>query len=301
VTTTGATLAATISETGAIYAVVVPQSEATPSITQVKAGQDSGGNAADASASATATTSLSQAVTGLVEDTAYKAVFVAQDDETTPNVQASVTVVNFSTVAEVDNTPPSFVIAPAVSQVTQTTCLLNASINEAGSIYWVVIPASYPDPQPAEIISNQIVSPSSEIVAAEAAGSGSPITDYQVTGLQAGTQYKAAFAAQDADSNAQLTSTIVTFTTSLATTTRSLTDTLKDRDTGAVVANTNLDYQIQAVWGGSVLDSGNITTDANGQFTLSNLNVAAGQARIFFTDTATGLKFAGSLVTIVEV
>ena len=298
ITTTGATLAATINETGSIYAVVVLQSAATPTTAQVKLGQDSTGSPAVAAVSALSNTALSAPVSGLTEDTAYKAVFVAEDDETTPNAQASVTSVNFTTVAEVDNTPPSFVVSPAVSQVTQTTCVLNASIDEPGTIAWVIIPANYPDPTPSEVLSNQIVSPSSEIVSAEFAGSGSVITDLSVTGLTSGTDFKAVFAAQDADSNAQLTSTIRTFTTSQSGTSRSVTDVLKDPETGALVANTTIDYQLQPAWG-TANDIGQFTTDANGNFTINNLASAAGAARLIIKSTD-GVKGGQKDVTITE-
>ena len=99
ITASGATVSATIDETGDIYCVVVPQGDTTPTPSEVIAGTASGGGAATASASALAGTTLSSALGSMAASTDYKAVFVARDDEGTPNVQASVTVVNFSTAA----------------------------------------------------------------------------------------------------------------------------------------------------------------------------------------------------------
>lgn len=99
ITQTTATATATINETGNIYYVIVPQAQATPSVAQVKAGQNASGTAPTDSGSALATTTLSDGITGLTAGTAYKACFVAEDDEPTPNVQAAVTVVNFTTSA----------------------------------------------------------------------------------------------------------------------------------------------------------------------------------------------------------
>lgn len=99
ISTTTATATATINETGNIYYVVVPQADATPSVAQVKAGQNSAGGSPVDSGSALATTTLTDGIIGLTASTAYKACFVAEDDELTPNIQAAVTTVNFTTSA----------------------------------------------------------------------------------------------------------------------------------------------------------------------------------------------------------
>lgn len=99
ITQTGGTATATINETGSIFYVVVPQAQSTPSVAQVIAGQNASGTAPIDYGSAVGTTTLSDAFTGLTAGAAYKACFAARDDETTPNVQASVTVVNFNAAA----------------------------------------------------------------------------------------------------------------------------------------------------------------------------------------------------------
>lgn len=96
--TTMANVTATINEPGTIYWVVVPQGDSTPSVAQVIAGQNSTGTAAIDFGSATGAT-LSETATGFSASTPYKLCIVAQDDESTPNVQASVTTVNFTTAA----------------------------------------------------------------------------------------------------------------------------------------------------------------------------------------------------------
>lgn len=99
ITQTGGTATATIDEAGSIFYVIVPQAESTPSVSQVIAGQSASGTAPIDSGSAVGTTTLSDAFTGLTAGAAYKACFVARDDEATPNVQATVTVVNFNAAA----------------------------------------------------------------------------------------------------------------------------------------------------------------------------------------------------------
>lgn len=99
ITGSGGTATATIDETGDIYYVVVADAATAPTPAEVIAGQESGGGAPLASGNATATTSISSAFSGLSASTAYDAYFVARDDEGTPNVQASVTKVDFTTTA----------------------------------------------------------------------------------------------------------------------------------------------------------------------------------------------------------
>lgn len=95
----GGTATGTIDETGSIFYVVVADGASAPSSAQVIAGQNASGAAALASGSATATTTISSGFSGLSASTAYDAYFVARDDEGTPNVQASPTLVNFTTSA----------------------------------------------------------------------------------------------------------------------------------------------------------------------------------------------------------
>ena len=129
ITPTGATLSATIDETGDIFAVVVPQAATDPTPAEVVAGQASGGGAPAASASVTNNTVMSSAVTGLTALTAYKAVFVARD--TAGNLQTTVTTVNFTT------------------EGTQTSIMKNGAgtlhANEAFTYVWFAAAASLSD------------------------------------------------------------------------------------------------------------------------------------------------------------
>lgn len=97
---TGATLNVQLDEIGNAYWVVVADGAGAPSVGQVQAGQDSGGGAATASGNfsiGTASTNLIDIISGLTNSTAYDVFVVAEDDDGTPNVQASVTKVDFTT------------------------------------------------------------------------------------------------------------------------------------------------------------------------------------------------------------
>ncbi|MCB1821007.1 MAG: DUF4347 domain-containing protein, partial [Candidatus Competibacteraceae bacterium] len=83
VTTSGFTPSASLDEAGTIYYVVVADNATAPTVTQVKAGQDSTGNAALTSGSSSATTgnfdSSFNAIITLSASTAYDVYFVATD------------------------------------------------------------------------------------------------------------------------------------------------------------------------------------------------------------------------------
>jgi len=96
------TLTIRLNEIGTAFYVVVPDGDGAPSSTQVKLGQDSGGSAALASGSLSITSAgqdFTDDITGLSPGTAYDIYVVAEDDEGTPNLQSSATLVNVTTDA----------------------------------------------------------------------------------------------------------------------------------------------------------------------------------------------------------
>ena len=215
-TQTGGTFTATIDETGDIFYVIVPQAAANPTPAEVIAGQASGGGAPLDAGSALAGTSISDAFSGLSASTAYKAVCVARDDEGAPNVQSSVTAVNFTTAAPPDTTPPTFSVAPAVSSITQTGGTATATINETGDIFYVVVPQGDTTPSVGEVIAGQASGGGAPLDAGSVLA-GTSISD-AFSGLTAGTAYKAVFVARDDEGapNVQASVTPVNFTTASA-------------------------------------------------------------------------------------
>ena len=97
---TSFTLGTDIDEAGHIYYVVVADGAGEPSSAQVKAGQNSAGGSPVTSGNAAVSTggfTNNFSVTGLTAGTAYDVYVVAQDDEGTPNVQASATKIDVNT------------------------------------------------------------------------------------------------------------------------------------------------------------------------------------------------------------
>lgn len=99
-----------LNEAGTAYLVVVADGAAAPTSAEVKAGTGSGGtgqvfagNVAVVAASTTATISA----TGLAASTSYDVYVVAEDDEGTPNIQASPVLINQTMGAGPDITAPT--------------------------------------------------------------------------------------------------------------------------------------------------------------------------------------------------
>lgn len=98
-TETGHSISATLNEAGTIYGVRLANGATAPSSAQVKAGQDSTGSAAPEAKSGAAANSATLVFSAGSASTAYDYYIVAEDDEGTPNVQASPTLVEATTAA----------------------------------------------------------------------------------------------------------------------------------------------------------------------------------------------------------
>ncbi|QAU35243.1 hypothetical protein [Janthinobacterium sp. 17J80-10] len=187
---TAATLSATLNETGIGYYLVKLATDPAPSVASVKAGTPIA-----MSANASASTNI----TGLTGSTNYIVYFIAKDASN--NWQASASQVALATDA--DTTPPNTTAGPSVSATTATTTVLSATINEAGTGYYLV----QLDAAAAPSVATLLASPNNfAMVANTAANPG-------VTGLTAGTAYKIYFVAKDASNNVQAAVQMAAFST----------------------------------------------------------------------------------------
>lgn len=196
---TTATLNVTSSANGQGYWVVVPQGSATPTAAQVKAGVNYGAVsvAAAGSGAMTAATGRTFPVTGLSPGTAYTAYLIAEDATPTPSTVSSV---NFSTS---DLTPPAIVNPPAAGGVSYTGATVGVTVNENGTGYWVVLPATEPTPTPAELLAS----------GATVALTGGTPASIPLSGLTPSTAYVFHFVVRDAAGNIQPTVTSLPITT----------------------------------------------------------------------------------------
>ncbi len=115
-----------------------------------------------------------------------------------------------------DTTAPTFDVAPAAGSITTTGFTPSASINEAGTVYYVVVPNGATAPSVAEVKAGT----GSGGAVALASGNNSPgpgnfDTSFNaVTGLASGTDYDVYFVAKDTANNSQASVTKVDVTTS---------------------------------------------------------------------------------------
>jgi hypothetical protein len=187
------TLSATSSATGTGNWIAVPSGATEPTAAQVKAGVNYTGATVMAAGSAAMTAAMAQtfSVTGLSQTTAYDLYVVSEN--MWPNVSAVGGPVSFTTLETV---APITTAAPAISAgPTSSTASVRVTINEAGTGYWLLLPASSSPP------SVQTLTGTGTSFGMTA---NTPAT-INLTGLTAGTSYKLYFVAKDTANNTQTT------------------------------------------------------------------------------------------------
>ena len=208
ITASGFTLSTDIDEAGVIYYVVVADGATAPTSSEVKAGTASGGGAVVTSGNAAVTSGAFTndfSVVGLASGTAYDVYVVAEDDESTPNLMASSSKIDVTTIAG-DMTSPSFENStPSSSNITTTSFTLSTDIDEAGMIYYVVIADEATAPTSSEVKAGTASGGGVAVTSGNAAvTSGGFTNDFSVVGLASGTAYDVYVVAEDDESTPNL-------------------------------------------------------------------------------------------------
>ncbi|MDP2994665.1 MAG: hypothetical protein Q8N46_06030 [Anaerolineales bacterium] len=185
------TLSATINEAGTGYYLVQPAAAAAPNVAAVQAGT---------SFAMTANVAASVNISGLTASTDYKIYFVAKDAAN--NVQAAVQSVALTTTAAPDTIAPTTTTAPSVSGTTYNSTTLSATINEAGTGYYLVQPAAAAAPNVAAVQAGTSFAMTANVAAS-----------VNISGLTASTDYRIYFVAKDAANNVQAAVQSVAVTT----------------------------------------------------------------------------------------
>ncbi len=183
-----------INEAGTGYWLRLPATAAAPSVATVV------GTGTSLAMSANVQASIN--LIGLTVNTGYKLYFVAKD--TAGNLQAAVSSVTFTTSAVADTTPPVTTSGPSVSSgPTATAASISVAINEAGTGYWLRLPATSAAPSAATVVTTGTSLTMSANVQAS----------IKLSGLAANTAYKLYFVAKDTDNNLQASPSSVALTT----------------------------------------------------------------------------------------
>ena len=183
-----------LNEIGSSYYSVLANNSTAPTVSEVKDG--TGAIVNGIINVTTANTDYSASITGLTSETNYDIYLVSEDDESIPNVQASVTKIEALTT---DITAPSFVATyPKTANVATKSLDIVVQLDEVGSSYYVVLGNNVTAPSVAEVIAGTGTGGST----AESSGTinvTTASTDFSssVTGLTSETEYDIYIVSQD--------------------------------------------------------------------------------------------------------
>jgi uncharacterized delta-60 repeat protein len=114
-----------------------------------------------------------------------------------------------------DTTAPSFDVAPTAGSLTTKGFTPSASLDEAGTIYYVVVASSATAPSVAQVIAGNNATNGMALSSGETTLASAPFTTSfsAITGLSTNTAYDVYFAAKDSAGNRQAAATKVSVTT----------------------------------------------------------------------------------------
>lgn len=208
-----ATLAVISDEDATGYWLVLPANAASPSLAQVKAGQDASNVPVVLSGNGALSTVTRKTFNlgVLAPSTAYKVYFAASDPA---GNDTAVQVLSFSTTA--DMTAP-ILSAVGVSSTSSSGATLSITSAETATGYWVVLPSAAGAPSVTQVKAGQDGSSAAASFAGNAAMVAATAKSFTVSGLTASTAYKLYFVARDTAGNDTTVQT-VSFSTSAAVT-----------------------------------------------------------------------------------
>lgn len=218
ITSTSIDLLSNINEAGTTYYVLIPVAGTAPSTTaQIKAGLDGNGTAAFKSGSFlnTANSDAVFTLNGLSPATGYKIFVVSADAAATPNLQTSFATINTTTIAAGDLTPPvNAATYPKVNGITSGSVNLLSNINEAGTTYYVLIPATGTAPSTtAQVKAGLDGNGAAAFKAGSLINAANTEASVSINGLAASTAYNIYVVAADAATTPNLQTSITTLNT----------------------------------------------------------------------------------------
>lgn len=176
-----------------------------------------------------------------------------------------------------DVTAPVFTVAPAVTSITQTGGTATATIDETGSIFYVIVLQAEATPSVAQVIAGQNAAGGAPIDNGSAVGT-TTLSD-PFTGLTSGQSYKACFAARDDEltPNTQAAVTVVNFAAAAAPV-GTITSQPLTRNTGVITGVVSLDFVdlTNPSTGALVVRKTGLSTNASSIFTFTDAAAVTG-------------------------
>ncbi|WP_317040692.1 beta strand repeat-containing protein, partial [Roseivirga misakiensis] len=241
-------------ETGTLYYVVTTNSS-TPTQAQVLAGNDQSGNSSNVVSSgnsAVTVTGSNQtiALNGLTLSSTTYHLFIYEEDAA--GNQSSVV----TNSAAVDATAPSFENStPNAASISTTTFTLNTDIDEAGTIFYVVLADGATAPTSTEVVNGTGNGGAAAVTSANVSVTTGGFTNaFSVTGLTAGTGYDVYVVARDQVSNLQTSPILVNVSTSVVPSFSVNDPSVSEGDAGSTTLTFTVTLDSGAPAGGATVD-----------------------------------------------
>ena len=276
VTTTGFTLSTDIDEAGTIYYVIVADGASAPTSSEVKNGTGSGGTSAVTSGNAVVNSGAFNNnfnVLSLSPGTSYDVYTTAQDDEGSPNLQVSPSIIDITTLANlatISTTAASSITTTSATLAGNATANGGASITERGIVYSITSTNSNP------LINGTGVTKDTN-------GTGTGVFSESIASLSPSTQYS--FKAYATNSAGTSYGAVQTFTTATPVVLATLTTTVQ---TVVTTISANLGGGITANGGGTISEKG-IVWALTSNPTIANTKVAMAGSDSNFSNTVSSL------------
>ena len=276
VTTTGFTLSTDIDEAGTIYYVIVADGASAPTSSEVKNGTGSGGTSAVTSGNAVVNSGAFNNnfnVLSLSPGTSYDVYTTAQDDEGSPNLQVSPSIIDITTLANlatISTTAASSITTASATLAGNATANGGASITERGIVYSITSTNSNP------LINGTGVTKDTN-------GTGTGVFSESIASLSPSTQYS--FKAYATNSAGTSYGAVQTFTTATPVVLATLTTTVQ---TVVTTISANLGGGITANGGGTISEKG-IVWALTSNPTIANTKVAMAGSDSNFSNTVSSL------------
>lgn len=189
-----------------------------------------------------------------------------------------------------DSTAPTFDVAPATTSVTTTGFTATSSLNESGTVYYVVVADNATAPSAAEVVAGTASGGGGALASGSgSAGSGAFDSSSAITGLKSGTAYDLYMVGKDTAGNTMATATKVDVTTSAATVTLSASPTTiaEAAGTSTITATLSAAASVDTV---VTLTPTGTATGSGTDYTLSSTTITITAGQLTGTATVTAVQ-----------
>lgn len=282
ITGTGFTLRVNPNQAVTIY-YVVTQSATQPTITQIKAGQNHLGAAADAANNFAAATSVNtnHAISGLTSETAYYVHFIAE------NGGAEQSTIQTATATTLDITAPAYTSSSIQNNTTGNSFTLRVQYTETSTIYYVVTTSSTA-PTATQVKAGQDNTGSAAFIADNYGATANTDANDPISGLSEVITYYVYFIAEDAAGNQ---STVHSENATTPDTTAPTIASVIPIDDTTVPTDT----QLQITFSENVVASATTTSTSHD----TDITITDGAAYTQYIDRASAsISFASNVVTV---